>query len=199
MHRPKHIAVAACTAIALGLTGAACDGGGRALGPRTVSETTSGDTTIATLQVDPTVPQLIRIDDVHEVLISANAICAVATSSYGPTEWDQPCTPETAPVTMTARSSVDSAGNPRVDFTPALRFNPAADPVKIYMKAPSSNLSGVVILYCPESGPCVDESLTDSKLETFRDKNDRSLYYRRIKHFSGYWVTTGYTDGAAAL
>src|SRR5437868_4642731 len=52
------------------------------------------------------------------------SICDPATSSYGPTEWDKPCTPATRPITITAKVWRTALGRVQVDFSPALRFVP---------------------------------------------------------------------------
>ena len=48
------------------------------------------------------------------------------------------------------------------------------------------------ILYCNEK-ECVDEGTADSTMVTQRDKQ-QGFVYRRIKHFSGYQVSTGRDD-----
>jgi hypothetical protein len=153
-----------------------------------------GDTTVATLVVDPTKGKSVIISGDHKIVIPANAICAVATSSYGPTEWDQPCATETQTVVITARSWYDAAGHPRVDFQPAMRFNPAAQAVVLYLNDHSATTSGLRIDYCADGAlTCVDESVADSSLLTYRNGTN-GLWYRRIKHFSGYNIASGYSS-----
>jgi hypothetical protein len=67
-----------------------------------------------------------RIGD-HTISFDAGSVCDKETSTYGPTEWDQPCEPSPKPVNITARASRDSLGNARIDFSPKLRFVPGKD------------------------------------------------------------------------
>lgn len=54
----------------------------------------------------------------------ADAVCDPATSTYGPTEWDAPCTTLTNAITVTARFWFDN-GIAQAEFSPDIRFNPA--------------------------------------------------------------------------
>ncbi len=89
-------------------------------------------------------------------------------------------------------------GREWVDFTPELRFKPSADPynsVWIYMLVGSAAQSdaSLNILWSPAIGvPGIDESLQDPSLRTYVQSG---YAYRRIKHFSGYNVTSGRAGG----
>src|SRR5690242_4735022 len=75
--------------------------------------------------VDPTQPTTIKLGD-HSVYFPANSICDLS-SSYGADQWDQPCTPATQPITVTA-SWNSKYGHAYVDFEPSMRFVPTSDP-----------------------------------------------------------------------
>jgi len=125
----------------------------------------------------------------HKIKFSKGAICDPALSSYGTGEWDQPCTAATVPVQITAYYWKDR-GHPRIDFYPALRFNPKA---KVYLylmdKSLSQDPSERHIAWVDSTGAVIDESLTDPEVATYVGKND--YLYRRIKHFSGYLIASG--------
>jgi hypothetical protein len=149
------------------------------------------DTSITTFTVKPGVSGTYWIAGVHKISIPAYAICSLK-SSYGPTEWDKPCTPESNSVVITAKSWKDKSGHPYIDFKPALRFSPSKT-VTLYMKESLLNkLLSYRIDYCPigVSSGCVNESLRDSTLKAVLDLLNNYVY-RRIKHFSGYHVAVG--------
>ena len=151
------------------------------------------DTSLTTFTVRPGFGIVKTLNGGHQLVISPNAICDLS-SSYGPTEWDQPCATETQTVVITARSWYDAAGHPRVDFQPAMRFNPAAQAVVLYLNDHSATTSGLRIDYCADGAlTCVDESVADSSLLTYRNGTN-GLWYRRIKHFSGYNIASGYSS-----
>jgi len=198
---PRKFIIATGVALAALLTAACSDApttGPAALSARhaILADTTVmvGDTAVTTMVVDPVHGNSVGIAGNHKIVIPANAICALATSSYGTTEWDKPCTPETAVVTITAKSWYDAAGHPRIDFQPAMRFNPAAEPVVLYLNDHTAATSGLRIDYCADGAlTCVDESAADSSLATYRN-GVNGLWYRRIKHFSGYNIASGYAS-----
>ena len=166
-----------------------------------VSSTTSGDTTIQVVLVDPTKKSTVNFgaNSANKVVFPASSICDVALSSYGVDQWNQSCAPQLAPVTITIKSWTDAAGHPRSDFQPHMRFNPAADAVTITLKDRSGVQPGLAILYCADGATtCVDESLADSSLVTYRDPVSGN-YYRRVKHFSGYNIASGYSLEAPSL
>src|SRR5690348_2991617 len=67
-----------------------------------------------------------RIGDFYTLIVPANGVCSLS-SSYGPGTWDSPCTTlgDGESITVTATYGITGTG-PSVDFSPALRFNPAA-------------------------------------------------------------------------
>ena len=134
----------------------------------------------------------------HSIWFPANSICDPATSSYGLTEWDQPCTPISEPIRIHAKLR-EQDGRSWVDFSPELRFVPSNDErrwVYLFMSTRESKRrrgnNVPTILWSPAIGvPGIDESLTDRTLETRWSKQYGGVY-RRIKHFSGYNVHSGY-------
>lgn len=126
------------------------------------------------------------------IVIPANSICAIASSTYGSRYWRDSCVPETLPVTIVATVRNAASNNPSVDFEPAMRFNPAvALPTLLFSVSNGATLNNMsVVNYCTTSlltSTCVDESLTDAALTTTADKWNNSVW-RKIRHFSGYTV-----------
>ena len=119
--------------------------------------------------------------------IPANAICDVNTSSYGMDTWNDACTPQSEPMTITAVVRNAATDHPSVEFQPALRFNPTKQ-VWLYMSVTDqATLDNTKVLwYCNETG-CMDESTTDADLTSYVDTKN-FMVFRRIKHFSGYVV-----------
>ena len=153
--------------------------------------------------VDPTKNETFVFIGEHKIVFPANSICDPATSSYGPTEWDQPCTPAAQPITMYADTATVN-GHPYIRFSPDLRFVPSADPkawVMLYMKDASAADPLVAptldILWQTADGSLIDETLADPTLAT-QVQGSSSIVYRRLKHFTGYLVVTGYAQPADA-
>jgi hypothetical protein len=73
---------------------------------------------------------------------------------------------------------------------PAMRFNPK-DTVTLTLRVPdiSAASSRSNILYCPtqSADACIDEAALDPSLATHVDRRASTLF-RRIKHFSGYFI-----------
>jgi hypothetical protein len=127
----------------------------------------------------------------HSLWLPANTVCDPATSSYGIGTWDSPCATLKTNITITAKVRSASGGLPRVDFEPALRFNPNRDAYLTFFEKGkmAKDAADMRILFCPSSASkeCVDEALLDPTLETVLDR-PMKMVYRRIKHFSGYLV-----------
>jgi hypothetical protein len=127
----------------------------------------------------------------HSLWLPANSVCDPATSGYGMDSWDLACSPLTTSITITANVRSASGGLPRVDFEPAIRFNPdRAVYLTFSVKGKKAKeVAAMRILYCATnaSKDCVDEALTDPTLETVLNR-PMKMVYRRIKHFSGYLV-----------
>jgi hypothetical protein len=134
----------------------------------------------------------------HGILFPRNAICDPATSSYGPEFWDNDCHVLREPIRIHAELRQQD-GREWIDFSPELRFRPShrsLDWVWIYMQTDAATLpdASLNILWSPAIGvPGIDESIQDSTLRTFVSPLS-GYVYRRIKHFSGYNVTSGYSS-----
>jgi hypothetical protein len=158
--------------------------------------------------IDPTVPNTLLMGG-SRLEIPASAVCNLGNSSYGPTFWDLPCTPEQRRLQLTVTVSSSNGEGASVDFHPALRFNPLSN-VVLTLSAPNvskQDAKNWVILYCAtatsttsgngsggsgsgkDGDKCINESLTDKDLHTFVDYDQKQLF-RRIKHFSFYSVSS---------
>ena len=138
--------------------------------------------------VDPTVDQSINLGPNH-LSLPANAICDIASSSYGASHWGEACVPQKAPVTITAVVRNATTDHPSIDFFPAMRFSPDKN-VSLYIYVPTGMADfqkNWVMKYCNDASVCVDESLTDPSLASYAD-NVNMMVFRRIKHFSGYII-----------
>ncbi|HXT18746.1 MAG TPA: hypothetical protein VN706_24185 [Gemmatimonadaceae bacterium] len=167
---------------------AVVDGGGY------TADLTAGDTSRFSITVDPSKNMAFYLGAGNQIRFPAGSICD-PSSTYGPDQWDAPCTVATAPITFNVKAWLDSQGNPRTDFDKHVRFVPSTDSnhwVVIAFTAPAVSYSpDAKILYCvTASSGCVDESVTDPTMTTFRDGASGRLE-RRIKHFSGYNVFSG--------
>lgn len=146
-----------------------------------------------TFVIDPSRAQSLAIGPNH-LQVPENAICRLSDSEYGPQYWDDRCRPEKDLVTITAIVRNANSDHPRIDFEPALRFAPGKE-VMLYMtldnKIDRSDWS--TILYCSTDGReyCVDEAKGDRSLAT---SVRGQVVSRRIKHFSGYTVTSRYME-----
>lgn len=132
----------------------------------------------------------------HAVFFPDHGICDPATSSYGPGEWDAPCTPLDAPIRFHAEVRGSPDGETWIDFTPAVRFVPTDDPnrtvwvmMKVGADVTADNYQGFGMLWMPNGSTTelVNEAATDSSLKTYIDL-ERDVVFRRVKHFSGYLV-----------
>jgi hypothetical protein len=151
---------------------------------------------IYTFAFDPEDDQTLRIGP-NRLVIPSGSVCRLADSGYGPGTWDEKCKPERHRFVITAMVRGAATSHPRVDFEPALRFNPDKE-VKLYMYVDTPTTSADwVILYCGtlSGGECVDESRTDGSQVTRVNGNQ---IVRRIKHFSGYLVNN-FADAPAFL
>jgi len=145
------------------------------------------------------------VGGLYSLNFPANSVCDPSRSTYGPTEWDNPCTTLDAgqSVKIHAVLSLSSAGL-SVDFSPALRFSPSTQvtisttifaPVikanRDYFASNPSALNPLAILYAPSLGVVGSSDYSrDASIITHIDLTS-GLIWRRVKHFSGYSMTTG--------
>ncbi|HEY0997325.1 MAG TPA: hypothetical protein VGD77_15120 [Gemmatimonadaceae bacterium] len=134
-------------------------------------------------------------DGVNSLYFPAGAVCDPALSSYGPGEWDKPCTTISRDLTITVVATV---ANDRVnlDFSPSVRFHPER---AVWLVVQNDAIKTAwqpenwVILYNPGNGSLIDEGASDRSLVTYVNRTTGTAL-RRIKHFSGYQVGIGITD-----
>lgn len=149
-----------------------------------------------TFAINPALDQSLSLGASH-LQIPANAVCTLATSSYGSAYWNDACTVQTDTFTITAVVRGSMTDHPSVEFQPALRFSPDKNVMLyLYVTDQATLDASRVVKYCNPTG-CVDESLTDPSVASSVDLTNR-VVFRRIKHFSGY-VIAGFTDGASIL
>ena len=143
---------------------------------------------VYTFTVDPSQAQSIKLG-ASSLELPANAVCTLATTSYGPDKWNDACVPETLPVTITAVVKNALTNHPSIEFSPAMRFNPATNvQLNLYVTNAETLTNMTVMMYCgPFAATCVNEAATDLSLTTVVNAQ-AGLVSRRIKHFSGYVV-----------
>jgi len=146
--------------------------------------------------IDPSQDQSLSLGASH-LDIPANAVCDLATSSYGVGTWNDACSAQTDSFTITAVVRNAATDHPSVEFQPALRFNPQSNVnLYLYVTDQATLDATKVMKYCNATG-CVDESLTDSELISNVDVENK-VVFRRIKHFSGY-VVAEFSDNTLSL
>lgn len=142
-----------------------------------------------------------------DVVIPAGAVCDPASTSYGPAHWNSECAPANRDITVQVIAA-GHQGQVSIDFKPDLRFRPSAGWVTVRTAAykdlltsdavralptSSSYFSNFIILYVPTGGQShIDEvrSTGDPSLVTHIDRAT-GIVWRRVKHFSGYMITSG--------
>ena len=136
--------------------------------------------------IDPSQDQSLALGASH-LEIPANAVCDLATSSYGADHWEESCAAQTDTFTIHAVVRNAATDHPSVDFEPALRFSPdKMVSLYLYVTDDATLDNSRVMKYCNATG-CTDESLTDPSLASSVDLANR-VVFRRIKHFSGYII-----------
>jgi len=135
----------------------------------------------------------------HAVVFPAHSVCEPSTSNYAAKQWDAPCAAATSAIEVNAVVRKDGART-WVDFSPALRFVPSANPkewVWLFLRTPEAkhatgDLARFNILYAESiGGVTVNDAAGDVTLRTYVDTHKGSTF-RRIKHFSGYLGTSGF-------
>ena len=173
-------------------------------GTRGPKAANSDSENVLAITVDPNVSRAYAFGQ-NWIYFPAHSICDPATSGYGIGTWDTPCTPLRAPISVTVHWS-NQGGLGFARFDPALRFVPAdARDVSrwvILSLHDSKNVrstSDYSILYnAGGSIGWIDESLTDPTLHAWADPLTNSVS-RRIKHFSGYMLASGFAGGMGGI
>jgi len=145
-----------------------------------------------------------RIGDFYTLKVPANGVCSLS-SSYGPGTWDSPCTTlgDGETITVTATYGITQNG-PSVDFSPALRFSPSVQTTLAtslysnvltsaanYFASHPSSLRFFGMYYEASLGSSlVPDAALDPSLVTHVNLST-GIVWRRVKHFSGYSVTSG--------
>lgn len=132
-------------------------------------------------------------DGVNTLYFPPAAVCDPAVSGYGPTEWDKPCASLESDITITVVATV-TGGKMNLDFSPNIRFNPSR-PVWLVVKNDAIKTmyrpENWAVLYNPGNGAAlIDEGALDRSVITYVDRTNGVLT-RRVKHFTGYLVTSG--------
>ena len=167
-----------------------------------IMNSTAADSLSADFTVTPTGGMFVL--GKHAVYFPDHAICDPSTSSYGPGHWDEPCTPLDEPIQFHAEIRGDSANGAWIDFSPSVRFVPTDDPaqsvwimMRTTVQTDETNYQGLTLLWTPNHAETagVNEALEDPSLKTYVDVQ-RSIVFRRIKHFTGYLVTLDRLDNS---
>jgi hypothetical protein len=191
-------ALAACSENAVSPSSDAASTPVSAIGGGSTASLTGTDTIRFSITIEPWHTTYYYLGSGNSLTFPAHSLCS-SNSSYGPTEWDKPCTLATSSLTVNAKAWLDSHGHARVDFDKHVRFAPSAIPTQ-WVVLTFADLQASLdpffnILYCPTAtSACYDESALDPTLLTVRDPVNGRVT-RRIKHFSGYNVAAGEDDG----
>lgn len=126
----------------------------------------------------------------HWISFPANSICDMSQASYGDAHWNELCTPATEPVAVDAMVFVDTAGRPHVEFAQHLRFDPTQQ-VILHMTFDYrvGDETPDVLWKRDRASEAVDEGEVDPAMVT--REGSYWMVYRRVKHFSGYIITSG--------
>jgi hypothetical protein len=138
--------------------------------------------------VDPRRENVLRFGD-YTLELPSNAICS-RSSGYGLEMFDLDCKTERHPVTITALVRSTVGGIPRIDLMPEMRFSPKrVVTLTLNVAHAQRTTSSPRILYCAtlSTTTCIDEAELDPTLATHVDTAAGTVF-RRIKHFSGYFV-----------
>lgn len=159
---------------------------------------------VLNITVDPNVSRSYAFGQ-NWIYFPAHSICDPATSGYGMTLWDVPCTAVRTPITITVHWS-NKGGLGYARFTPELRFVPADERsvfrwviLSLHDQKRIHDLEDYNILYYAGAQlGWINEESTDPTLHAWIDRPTNSVS-RRIKHFSGYMLAAGFMDGMGGL
>jgi hypothetical protein len=165
-------------------------------GPRASSDTEN----TLNITIDPNVSRSYAFGE-NWIYFPARSICDPTTSDYGIGTWDTPCAPVSTPLTITVHWS-NKGGLGYARFEPQLRFVPADARsvwrwviLSLHDQKKVHSVNDYTILYdAGGSIGWVNEELTDPTLHAWVDPFTNSVS-RRVKHFSGYMLASGYTTG----
>jgi hypothetical protein len=145
----------------------------------------------------------ISVGGLFNVNFPAGSICDPDLSSYGEGTWDSSCVTLNRSIQITSTVRLTASGL-AVDFQPALRFAPGKvvtistdifAPViranrDFFARNPSA-LRALALYYSPFlGGSRVPDYIGDRSLVTHIDLQTGRIW-RRVKHFSGYSLTSG--------
>jgi hypothetical protein len=148
----------------------------------------NGETSTYAVTIDPQHANVLRFGD-YTLALPGNAICE-QESGYGRDAFDLECKAEKHPVTIVAVVRSTANGIPRIDLMPEMRFSPKrVVTLSLFLVDAPAPASSPRILYCPTASTdqCIDEAQFDPTLATQVDAASNTVF-RRIKHFSGYFV-----------
>lgn len=184
---PSSLAPSSIATRAVGSWNGGSDWTGQTTGSRGVPEGAEASSTYA-VTIDPRRPNVLRFG-VYTLDLPSNAICT-QSSGYGLEMFDRECQTEKYPVTVTALVRSMPGGVPRIDLMPEMRFSPKrVVTLTLSVADVRRRMSSPRILYCAtlSTTACVDEAELDPTLATHVDTAEGTVF-RRIKHFSGYFV-----------
>lgn len=156
---------------------------------------TSTDTIRFTFLIDPSRSITYNLGAGNTITFPAHSLCDL-NSTYGGGQWDKPCALATSPVTVYTKAWLDAQGFAHVDFDKHVRFVPTSNPADWVMLSlydyGAATTPWTKVNYCPSSdaSSCIDESINDPTVATVKDPVTGKLI-RRVKHFSGYSLTSG--------
>ena len=161
---------------------------------------TETDTLRFSFTIDPSQTTFYNLGAGNSITFPAGSLCDPATSSYGLGEWDKACPVATAPVVVNTKGWLDETGKPHLDFDRHVRFVPSDNPASWVMLTLSDYGTGInlwsMISWCATElqSSCVNEAAADPTVATVTNPVTGKLT-RRVKHFSGYSLTSGRDDG----
>jgi hypothetical protein len=150
---------------------------------------------VAVLHIDPHVSRTYLFGD-NWIYFPANSICDPATSGYGPTVWETPCSPLRTAIDVTVHWN-HRGGHAYANFSPEIRFVPARNRSQYVIlglhdhKRIKDTQAYQMLYNAPGTTTWIDESLTDPTLKAWLNRPANAVL-QRIKHFSGYMVAAVY-------
>ena len=149
----------------------------------------------------------VTIGDNITLTFPANSVCDPSTSSYGDGHWDEACTPISGPLAMHVTYG-NLNGSLGFDFSPAIRFVPTGSQSnwvtistmmfasqilanKDYYAGHKEALYPLSVYYAATLGGAKNKDWKDDKTLVTKVDLNTGRVWRRIKHFSGYLITTG--------